>query len=526
MNLLRSVATIGGLTLISRVLGFVRDILIGGALGSGPIADAFVVAFRFPNLFRRFFAEGAFNAAFVPLFAKRLEGEGEAAARRFGEEALSGLLMVLIVMTVLAEIAMPVLMIVIAPGFVDDPERFDLAVLFTRIAFPYLLCMSLVALFSGVLNSLGKFSIPAFAPVLLNIILIGVLLGAADWFPSVGHALVTGVALAGFAQLGLLVWACGRAGMGLRLRAPRLTPGVRQLIRLGIPGLIAGGITQINLVVGQFIASFQDGAVSILYYADRIYQLPLGLIGVAMGVVLLPDIARKLRGGDEQGALNSQNRALELSMLLTLPAAVACAVIAWPIIAVLFEATARAVMPDSVFSAEDSRRTAGALAAFAVGLPAFVLIKVFQPAYFAREDTATPMRYAAVNTALNIALGIVLFWLVGLVGLAAATSAAAWVNTGLLYRRLRRDGRFIADARLRRVLPRTVLASVAMGGALLAGQAALMPWLSGEAYGLQVAALAILVLGGVGVFAALAHLSGAARLGDLAAGLRGRSSAA
>ncbi len=525
MSLLRSAATVGGMTLISRVLGFVRDVLVGGALGTGPVADAFVVAFRFPNMFRRFFAEGAFNAAFVPLFAKRLEGEGEDAARQFAEESLSALLLVLIVLTVMAEMAMPWLMVAMAPGFLDDPERFDLSVLFTRIALPYLLCMSLVALFSGILNSLGRFSLPAFAPVLLNIILIAALLFAVPYLPSAGHALVWGVAVAGFAQLALVVWGCARSGMVLRLRLPRITPGVRQLAKLGIPGVIAGGITQINLVVGQFIASFQDGAVSILYYADRIYQLPLGLIGVAMGVVLLPDIARRVRADDRAGALESQNRALELSMLLTLPAAVACAVMALPIISVLFEATSQAFMASSAFTADDSRKTAGALSAFAFGLPAFVLIKVFQPAYFAREDTATPMRFAGINTIVNILLGIILFALFGLVGLAAATSLAAWVNTALLYRGLLARGDFQSDARLRRVMPRIALASAGMGAGLLGLQALLGGWMAGP-YLWQVAGLVCLVGGGIVIFAGLAQMLGAARLSDLLTDLRGRPKAA
>lgn len=515
MNLLRATATVGGMTLLSRVLGFGRDVLVAGALGSGPVADAFVVAFRFPNLFRRFFAEGAFNSAFVPLFSKRLEGEGEAGARRFAEEAFSVLLVTLLVLTLLAEITMPWLMIVMAPGFLDDPQRFDLAVLFTRITFPYLLCMSLVALLSGILNSLGRFALSAFAPVLLNIILIAALQLAAPLLPSAGHALVLGVTVAGIAQLALLVWGCARSGMSLKLRMPRLTPGVRRLIALGVPGVIAGGITQINLVVGQFIASFQDGAVSILYYADRLYQLPLGLIGVAMGVVLLPDISRRLRAGDEAGALGSQNRALELSMLLTLPAAVACGVIAWPLITVLFEATPRVLMGDnSAFTDTDSLRTAGALAAFAIGLPAFVLIKVFQPAFFAREDTVRPMYFAGVNTAVNIALGIFLFWRIGLVGLALATSIAAWVNTGFLFWHLQRSGHFIADERLKRVMPRIGVASAGLGLALWLTAQALTDWLNGS-YGLQVAALAVLVLGGMALYGLLVQLTGAASFRDL-----------
>ncbi len=519
MNLMRAAATVGGMTLISRVLGFVRDVLIGGALGTGPVADAFVVAFRFPNLFRRFFAEGAFNAAFVPIFARQLEGEGAASAKRFAEEAFSVLFVTLLVFTAAAQIAMPWLMAAIAPGFIDDPERYDLAVLFTRIAFPYLMFMSLVALFSGILNSLHKFAAAAFAPVLLNIILIGAIVFAAPHMATAGHALVWGIAFAGVAQLGLVVWAAMRQGMGLRLRWPRLTPDVRRLIALGVPGVIAGGITQINLVISQFVASFQDGAVSILYYADRIYQLPLGLIGVAVGVVLLPDIARRLRGHDEAGALSAQNRALEFSMLLTLPAAVAAGVIAEPIIAVLFEGTSQALLATSNFTSADTELTALALTAFAFGLPAFVLIKVFQPAYFAREDTVTPMHYAAVNTAVNISLGIALFVTVGLVGLAAATSIAAWVNAGLLFRRLRRDKQMVADPRLKTRLPRMVLASAGMGLALW-GLARLVDPLLDGAYPGQVAALAVLVIGGVGIYGALAILTGAARLSDLKAGFK------
>ncbi len=520
MSMLRSLATVGGFTMMSRVLGFVRDVLIGGALGSGPVADAFVVAFRFPNLFRRFLAEGAFNAAFVPLFAKRLEGDGRDAAKAFAEEALAGLLTVLLILTAVAQIAMPWFVMAMAPGFIDDPERFDLSVLFTRIAFPYLLCMSLTALFAGVLNSLGRFSAAAFAPVLLNIILIAAILGLAPFMPTVGHALVWGVLAGGVAQLVLVVWAAARQGFVLRLRLPRMTSGMRQLVVLGIPGVIAGGITQINLIVGQFIASFQDGAVSILYYADRIYQMPLGLIGVAMGVVLLPDISRRLRAGDETGAATSQNRAVEMSMLLTLPAAVASGVIAWPIISVLFQGTSEAVFGDSAFTAQDSLATAAALTAFAFGLPAFVLIKVFQPAYFARENTMTPMVYAGVNTAVNIVLGIALFQWLGLVGLAAATSFAAWVNTLLLWRTLRREGDFQADSRLIARLPRIALASAGMGLGLWAATGPLMPWLNG-AYWEQVVALGILVIGGIVLYGALAQALGAMRLRELKAGLKG-----
>ncbi|MGD1935906.1 MAG: murein biosynthesis integral membrane protein MurJ [Candidatus Phaeomarinobacter sp.] len=518
MNLLKSFATLGGMTMMSRVLGFVRDILIAAVLGTGPVADAFFVAFKFPNLFRRLFAEGAFNSAFVPLFAKRLEGEGAKSAQQFAEEAFSVLLTVLLIFTALAQLAMPWLMYAIAPGFADTPDKFDMAVVFTQIAFPYLLFMSLVALLSGVLNSLGKFAAAAFAPVLLNIILIATLLFAAPYFENAGLALVWGVSAAGLAQFAMLVWAAHRAGFMPRLRVPKMTPGVKRLVVLGIPGVIAGGIAQINLLIGTIIASLQDGAVSWLYYADRVYQLPLGVIGIAIGIVLLPDLARRLRADDEGGAMWSQNRAMEFSMLLTLPAAAALIAIPGPIIETLFERGA--------FDAADTLKTQMALAAFAVGLPAFVLIKVFSPGFFARENTVTPMRFAAAGIAVNISGSLILFYQIGFVGIAIATSMAAWVNAGLLWGRLAANGHYAADERLKKRLPMIVIASAAMGGLLWATAtyagptaAAMMPngW-TAEALGIL--ALGALVAGGGLVYALLCQITGAATVADIRQALR------
>ena len=518
MNLLRAFATVGGMTMMSRVLGFVRDILIAAVLGTGPMADAFFVAFKFPNLFRRLFAEGAFNSAFVPLFAKRLEGEGEKSARQFAEEAFAVLLTTLVIVTVAAQLAMPWLMYVIAPGFADTPDKFDMAVVFTQIAFPYLLFMSLVALLSGVLNSLGKFAAAAFAPVLLNVILITTLTITAPWFANPGLALVWGVAAAGLAQFLMLTWAARRAGMLPRLRLPRLTPGVKRLVVLGIPGVIAGGIAQINLLIGTIIASLQDGAVSWLYYADRVYQLPLGVIGIAIGVVLLPDLARRLRAEDAGGALWSQNRALEFSMLLTLPATAALIAIPGPIVETLFERGA--------FDAGDTLNTQMALAAFAIGLPAFVLIKVFSPGFFAREDTATPMRFAAAGIAVNITGSLILFYQVGFIGIAIATSMAAWVNAGLLWLRLRSLGHYTADQRLIARLPKIILASALMGAALWAAATYAGPYAADlvsngwTAEALGILALAALVVGGMGLYGALCQLTGAATLSDIRQAVR------
>ncbi|MDX2287450.1 MAG: murein biosynthesis integral membrane protein MurJ [Hyphomicrobiaceae bacterium] len=504
--LYRAFATVGGLTMVSRLLGFARDILIAAALGSGAIADAFFVAFRFPNLFRRLFGEGAFNAAFVPLFARRLEGEGPEAARTFAEEALAGLAFVLAVFSVIAVLAMPWLMVVLAPGFLNDPVKFDLAVLLTQIAFPYLFCMSLVALLSGVLNSLHRFWAAAAAPILLNIVLISAILLAIGLGygqrPEAGIVLAAGVFVAGLAQLAMLWIAVRRAGVKLSLRWPVYTPGVQRLVHLGIPGLISGGITQINIVVGTIIASLQAGAVSHLYYADRLYQLPLGIVGVAIGVVLLPDLARRLRAGEHAAAMDSQNRSLEFGLLITLPAAVALGVAAEPIVRVLFERGA--------FRPEDTPATAHALAAFAIGLPGFVLIKVFQPGFFAREDTRTPMYFAVVNMALNVAGSIGLFFLFrewGLmphVGIALATTIAGWTNAALLWIALAEAGHFRWDARLARNLPLIALASAAMGGAIHVALPYLAPYLSASApLSVQFGTLVGLVAAGCALYAAM-----------------------
>ncbi len=517
MSLLKSAFTVGGLTMVSRVMGFVRDVLLASVVGTGPVADAFVVAFRFPNLFRRLFGEGAFNAAFVPLFAKRLEGEGPVAARRFGEEVLAALLFALLVFLAIAEIAMPVLMYAFAPGFADDREKFDLTVTMTRIAFPYLAFMSLVALLAGVLNSLHRFAAAAAAPILLNIVMITVLglITFAGWgaTPRTGQALVWGVCFAGLAQLVMLWVAAHRAGMTLLLQRPRMTPGVRRLIALGIPGVIAGGITQVNIVVSTIIASLQDSAPSWLYYADRIYQLPLGVVGVAIGVVLLPELARRLRAGDGDGVANSQNRAVEFAMFLTVPSAIALMAMPYPVIQVLFERGA--------FTAADTKATADALAAFAAGLPAFVLIKIFSPGFFAREDTRTPMYFAGASVVINIVLALALFPWIGHVGIALATTLAGWANAGLLAVTLTRRGHFHSDGRLRRHLLIMLALSLVMGAAVFAGASYAIDTFR-DAAGLTVRAglLASLIAGGAVIYLGGAHLTGIFTTGDLRKSLK------
>ena len=471
MALLKNMLTVSVWTAGSRVLGFVRDILIAQTLGTSIIADVFFVAFRLPNLFRRIFGEGAFNAAFVPLFARRLEQDGEAEARAFAEEALSLLTLVLVVLTIVVIITMPWFIVVIGSGFLQDEVKYALGVELSRITFPYLMFVALMALYGGVLNALYRFKAAAGAPILLNVFLIFALVLVIPFVGHEGPVLAWTVTLAGIAQCAVVGVAAWRAGMKLRLRWPKVTPGMKRLMVLMGPGLLAAAVLQINLLVGTNIATYQEGAVSFLYYADRIYQLPLGLIGIAFGIVLLPDLSRKLRAGADAEAMASFNRGVEFSMLFALPAAVALSVIAQPIIVVLFQ--------HGQFSAEASVATAQALIAFAWGLPAYVLVKVLQPGFFAREDTKTPLVYATLSVVTNIVLAVLLFFAFawGHVGLALATAVAAWVNTLALGLHLYSKRYLVFDARLISRLPRIVLASALMGAALWFGQVPLDPGL-------------------------------------------------
>ncbi len=511
MALLRFAATVAGYTLVSRVLGFLRDILIARYLGAGLVADAFFVAFKLPNLFRRLFAEGAFNLAFVPLFAGRLETHGRAAALVFAEQALAVLLWALVLFTAAAEIAMPWLLPVFAPGFVGDPYKYALTVQLARLTFPYLLLVSLVSLLAGVLNSVERFAAAAAAPILLNLCLIAGLLLFAEQLETPGHALAWAVSVAGMAQLLWMVWNCHRAGLLPALPLPRLTPDVRRLLVLIAPAALGAGVQQLNLLVDLIIASLlPTGSVSYLYYADRIVQLPLGVVGVAMGTVLLPTLSRAVGAGDMDVAHERQNRALEFALLLTLPAAAALVVIATPVIGVLFERGA--------FDAAATAASAGALAAYAAGLPAFVLVKVLAPGYFARQDTRTPLAVAAVCLVVNVVLNLLLMGPLAHVGIALASTLSSWLNAGLLAAGLVRRGHLCLDARLRRRLPRMAVAALAMAAVLWAAAGALAPWLQAGLFA-EVAALAALVILGLCCFGLLAHLLGAARLGELRAAL-------
>jgi putative peptidoglycan lipid II flippase len=501
MALLRSAATVGGYTMASRVLGFVRDILTAAFLGAGPVADAFFVAQRLPNLFRSLFAEGAFSAAFVPLFAGTIAQDGKSAAKRFAEDSLSVLLTALFVFVVFGEIFTPTLLDILAPGFRAQPDKFALTVGLTRITFPYLLFISLTALQGGILNSVERFAATAATPMLLNIFLIGALVLVR---PLSGEALAWALSLSGFAQFLWLMVSCHRAGLGLSLPRPRLTQEVKRMLKLMLPGIFGAGVTQLNLVVSTAVASLlPTGAVSYLYYADRLDQLPLAVVGIAVGTAILPSLSRQVRLRDDDGARQTQNRGLELALFLTLPSAVGLGIAAWPIMSVLFQRGA--------FGPVEANATAAALAAYAGGLPAFVLIKVMTPGFFARHDTATPVKVAfaamATNLVLTVGLGLLLPF--GHVGIASATSIAGWVNALSLMVLLHRRGHFTLDARSRRIVPRIIAASACMGMLLWLMNELAAPFYTG-AFIVRTAALTLVVAIAVAAFFVLALVFGAA----------------
>jgi putative peptidoglycan lipid II flippase len=500
MALLRSVATVGSYTLVSRVFGFIRDILTAAILGAGPVADAFFVAQRLPNLFRSLFAEGAFSAAFVPLASGALAEGGKPALRSFAEEAFSVLFAALFAFVLLGEICMPWVMRVIAPGFEADPAKFDLVITLTRITFPYLLFISLTALQGGLLNTVDRFAAPAATPILLNLFLIAGLLLMTHFHWQNGEILAWALSAAGVAQFLWLMVSCAKAGLALRLRLPRLTPAVRQTLKIMGPGVLGAGVTQINLLISTALASLlPGGSVSYLYYADRLNQLPLGVVGIAVATAILPPLSRQVRTGDEPGAMATQNRGVELALLLTLPAAAGLAVLAQPILAVLFQRGA--------FGPEETAATAAALAAYAVGLPAFVLVKVLAPGFFARQDTATPVKVAAGAVTANLLLTLVLMQFLAHVGVAIALSVSGWMQALALLWLLSRHGHFRLDTRARGNIPRIALASIAMGAAVLALRMALAPALGGVAM-LRLGALAALIAAGIVVFGALVLLLG------------------
>jgi putative peptidoglycan lipid II flippase len=460
--MIQRILTVGGFTLLSRVTGFARDILLAAILGAGPAADAFFVALRLPNHFRAIFAEGAFNAAFVPAYAHIREQGGAARAAMFADRIFTLLLGSQIVLLTAALVFTPQVVGLLAPGFNDDPGRFDMAVELTRITFPYLLLITLVTLYGGILNSLHRFASAAAAPILLNLSMI-VALACASLFPDAGHAAAWGVLLAGVLEVLLLAADARRSGVLPALRWPQFDADVRRFFRALGPATIGSAGVQLALFADTVIATFlATGALSALYYADRINQLPIGVIGIAIGTVILPDMARRIAAKDEAGAARAQNRAIEFALLLAVPCVVAFLLVP--------ELIMRALFARGAFTTADAAASGATLSAYALGLIPFVLIRSAVATFFARGDTMTPVKASLTAAAVNIAFKVMLMGTLAQVGLALATSIGAWINLLLVLWFAKRAKLIRPDRRLRQALWKLPAAGAAL--ALAAGFAA------------------------------------------------------
>lgn len=478
MSVVKSFFTVGFWTLVSRIFGFIRDIVMAAQMGTSPLAQAFMVAFKLPNFFRRLFAEGAFNSAFVPMFSGTLGKEGEEAALAFARQILGWMLFILSVFTIVMMLIMPWLMIVLAPGFIDDQAMFDLCITLTRITFPYLMLISLVAFFSGMLNSYGKFWVVAATPVLLNLTLIIMMLGFNDYFPTEAHTLSIGVTLAGLIQLSWVCVSCWKMKIRFLPSIPRLSLEMRLFFRRMGPGLVGAGVTQINLWFDVMVATFISGAVAYLYYADRIVQFPLSTIGTAMAVALLPVMSKHMRADNMEEALRIQARGIEMVYLLCLPASAIMISAALPMVTVLFER--------GEFNADSSVATAAAIAAFAFGLPAFIFQKLFSTTFFASGDTRTPVKYAmycvVINIVLNVMFVVPLYFLKLMphVAIVMATVCSSWVNVYCMRRKLQQLGKYAISARMKSKMRRIAFSALVMAIVTAGASKLLWPWLTPE----------------------------------------------
>ena len=499
MSLARNFLFVGSGAALSRVLGFVRDILIAASLGAGPVADAFVVAFRLPNLFRRLLAEGAMNTAFLPIYLKLRTESGAGAAQAFAGQVFSVLALMVLAFVSLAEMFMPSLVHLMAPGFFAEPDQASRTILLSRLTFPFLGFSLLSAVYAALLNGAERFFITAFAPVLLNLVMIAMLgLAFSQGFAGslqMAVFLCAGVSLAGVFQLTGGWFHLRRAGLGIGWHGPRLSPEIRRLGLYILPGMFAGGITQINAFVGSFIGSASPGVVAQLYYADRIYQLPLGIVSMALGQTLLSQIARLLAQGDARGAVLAQARALEFALFLTLPASVGLYVAANPIVSVLFERGA--------FGADSTLATAGALQFYALGLPAFVMAKALQPMFFAAHQMRVPTLIAVLGAVLDVVCAYLMFASLLQSGIALAAALAGWFNAMALAVVLWHSGRLELGRDTASHLFCLALSALVMGGVVWILGVGLAPYFqAAQSSAVKILALAALVCGGAMVFLA------------------------
>ncbi len=512
MSLARNVVVQSSLTFGSRILGFVRDAVIFAKLGAGPLTDAYLTAQQFPNLFRRVLAEGAFAQAFVPIYSRTQVEEGDEASLRMATESLSALFTVTMLLTVAAQLAMPWIMLLLQAGYRDDPDIFSLSILLTQITMPYLAGMAMSALFSGVLNAAGRFALSAAAPTLMNICLL-IAAFSYDEPRDVAIALSVATLIAGIVQAFVLWWGARRQGIKLGLRLPRVTPAVIQVAKVAFPGALAASAAQINIIVSMSIASLEEGAKGWLAAADRLYQLPLGMVGVAVGVAITPRLSRAVSSaGSKLMADKTMDEGIGLAMALTLPAAIALAVIPSFLIEALFQR--------GEYTSADTAKSAIALVHFAWGVPAFVLVKVLAPNFFAREDTVTPMRFAVVSVLFNTVVGAsAFFWLrshgyAGFPGLAVATSLAAWLNVMMLAMTLwAKDFYRPTPVLISRLLRIGLSVSVLAAGLFIAQR--YRSELESYLWQSSLLSLTVIVAGGGLLYVIAAFATGAIRISDL-----------
>ena len=510
-----------GLTLVSRLMGFVRDLVITYYMGASATfaADAFNTAFAFPNLFRRIFAEGAFAAAFVPAYSRALEQDGEEKADVLAADAMALLAAATLALSTVFALAMPWLMYVIAPGFAKNPDKFHLAIVLTQITIWYLPCMAIYAHLSGVLNARNRFILSAGAPILLNIWTLVTVLPTHT--PSGAATMASwGVLLAGVSQALVLMWGVRKSGAQVHWRLPRITPEIWALVRRAVPGALAASAIQVNIFISGILVSQVNGARSWLAVADRLYQLPLGLVGVAIGVALLPRLSRAVHAKDGAVAQSAMDEAITFAMALTLPAAAALIAIPGFLIDGLYTR--------GEFTLLDARQTGHALFYYGIGTPAFVLAQLYSRAFFARQDTKSPMIFALVSVAVNIVVGVALVYSVGFWGIAAATAISAWLNVGQMAFTLARRGHYRPSAKAWSRLIRILLASVALGLALAAIQAfrpQIQALFSGfhrghHLVGAKEAAIVLTCMVGAALYPPLLFAFGGLRLSEVKSALR------
>ena len=454
MNLIKSTGTFTFFTLISRVLGYIRDILIAIFLGTGPLADVFFVAFRIPNTFRRLFAEGTFNAAFVPSYASELS-QGKDKADEFATNVFNLLIMILLFIVLIVEIFMPVFVFLIAPGFGGDNSKMDIAINLTRITFPFLLFISLASFFSAILNSHNRFAVASAAPIILNLMLIGVLFYGKFLNDQLVYYLSYAVTISGAIQLIFLYTFVKKFYLPKFTFKIKIDEKIKIFFKKLLPSIFSSGVTQINILVGTIIASFQASAVSYLYYADRIYQINLAIAGIAIGTVVLPQLSKYIQNNQEEKILLIQNKALELCLFLSIPAAIALFIASEQIVSALFGYGS--------FDENGVKNSAKALLYFSLGLPAFSLIKIFSSFFFARHNTKSPFYISLISVILNIMISVYYFKDIGYIIIPISTTISSWFNCALLFIYLKKDNLFNFNLLFINRFIRILIASIIMG---------------------------------------------------------------